>query len=107
MPTTSRTAKRANGAKPPAVDIHDIEDQLARLRDDISGLTQMVAAYGTGTAEKAGADFAKNAETTLAAMRTEYEAIEKNLTGKVKSNPLQALGIAMGVGFLAALLTRR
>ena len=40
-------------------------------------------------------------------MRTEYEAIEKNLTGKVKSNPLQALGIAMGVGFLAALLTRR
>lgn len=40
-------------------------------------------------------------------VRNEISSLNDNLTDQVQKNPLQSLGIAVGVGFVLALLTRR
>ncbi|MNU08145.1 hypothetical protein D3C72_2540590 [compost metagenome] len=54
------------------------------------------------------ADDALTASGEMAdSVRNEISSLNDNLTDQVQKNPLQSLGIAVGVGFVLALLTRR
>jgi len=73
-------------------EIKEIAKRLAALRQDIEGLSEAVARAGGHQAERAE-DAVKEA---LAAVET-----------SVQRNPLSALGIALGIGFLFGVILRR
>ncbi|MDR3436196.1 DUF883 C-terminal domain-containing protein [Telmatospirillum sp.] len=92
----------------------DIETQLQKLRSDISGLAKTVAAAGADTAgayrAKAGNvanDAIEASQSVLEGIRNDFVALEKDVVARVQTRPLQALGLAAGIGFLLALASRR
>ena len=110
MVTAAKDTKTANGT----VSAATIEEQIAQLRSDISTLGQTVADYGSakvdevGTRAKAkGADIATSSREALEELSSELVRLEKQMYGHVKRHPVRSLGIAAGIGFLAAMLIRR
>jgi ElaB/YqjD/DUF883 family membrane-anchored ribosome-binding protein len=110
--TTATATKRRNGKTQPTP--AEVETQISKLRSDISSLASSVAEYGSQTLEsaksQAGAlshDAAAASETALAELRNQLDAIESDLRSRVREKPLQAIGIAAGLGFLIALMMRR
>ena len=73
-------------------EIQKIAKHLGTLRKDIEGLTGSIKRAGGHQAERAQ-DAASEAVTALEAA--------------VRRNPTQALGIALGVGFLVGVVLRR
>ena len=109
--SSSQTTQSARKAEASAA---DIERRIAQLKDDITGLTSAVTDFGArkagalgDSAASATADMAEAAERALEQARAEVAALERSMIGHVRSNPLQALAIAAGIGFLAALIMRR
>jgi ElaB/YqjD/DUF883 family membrane-anchored ribosome-binding protein len=94
--------------------IADLEDQIGELRKEIASLTKNIAAFGSGKVGdyKAGIDRlasdAVNASLdAFNSAKSEAVSLEESFEEQVRARPLQSIGIAVGVGFLAALLTRR
>lgn len=113
MATATATRKKITGN---ASEVHasDVEAQIGQIREDIANLTKTVGAYGTskagkvaGQAEQAGLDLAEASHSALENVRDEVKSVEKDLEAQVRNKPLQAVGIAAGVGFLLAFMTRR
>lgn len=115
-------AKAANNVKNDVQDEQDdaristaeIEEQLSRLREDVSGLVAALSAFGEqkagdyrrkvgNLAEEAG-EASRNA---VSGAKSELAAWEAELEESIRRKPLHAVGIAAGIGFVAALLTRR
>lgn len=95
-------------------DAADVAAQLAQLREDLASLAKSVKALGVGASHELKAQAARVADDALTAsgemadsVRNEISTLNDNLTDHVQKNPLQSLGIAVGVGFVLALLTRR
>lgn len=91
-----------------------IEQNIERLRGDISTLAESITRYGTDKtgeykdrANKAGKNIANASQQTLDSLTEELNKLERSLTTQVREKPLQSLGIAAGIGFLIALLARR
>ena len=111
---STATVREAAAANAAGADARDIEGELARVREDIASLARSVQSYGTAKtdevkarASKAGGDIAEASQDALDRVRREFEDVERQLRGQIRRHPLQALGIAAGVGFLAAMLMRR
>ncbi|SMD01523.1 DUF883 family protein [Rhizobium sp. RU36D] len=92
----------------------DVQQQLEKLSQDISELTKIVAAFGNAKVKEAGdratmvgADVAERSAQAIEATRSSLASMEQDLEAQIRSRPLQAIGIAAGIGFIAALLTRR
>ncbi|MCB5203686.1 DUF883 domain-containing protein [Neorhizobium sp. T786] len=92
----------------------DIELQIQQLRDDIATLARSVATVGSEKADdyrtrvrKATNDAADASLQMVEAAREQAISLEKDLERKIRTNPLQAVAIAAGVGFVIALLARR
>jgi ElaB/YqjD/DUF883 family membrane-anchored ribosome-binding protein len=97
-----------------APSVEDLEDQITELRREIAALTKNIAAFGSAKVDDYKADIESLAADAVSASlnalgRAKDEAIslEEGFEEQVRARPLQAIGIALGVGFLAALLTRR
>ena len=95
-------------------DAADVAAQLAQLREDLANLAKSVKALGVGASHELKAQAARVADDALTAsgemadsVRSEISTLNDNLTDHVQKNPLQSLGIAVGVGFVLALLSRR
>ncbi|MBD1549555.1 DUF883 family protein [Roseibium aggregatum] len=112
---SSRTKTIAEGNHPDTAglgttnDAETIEQDIERLRGDIAALAQSITRYGAGKtgevkmrASKAGRDLAKTSQETLDSMSEELAGLEEAVSTRVRERPLQALGIAAGVGFLIA-----
>lgn len=104
---------RKSANTPAQVHGSDVEAQIERIREDIAALTKTVAAYGAGKAdkytaeaEKAGKDILRASHSALENARAEVAAVEKDVEARVRENPLQALGVAVGLGFLLAIIVR-
>jgi len=100
--------------KASAPSVEDLEDQITELRREIAALTKNIAAFGSAKVDdyRAGIDrlAADAVNASLNAFSTAKEeaiSLEESFEEQVRARPLQAIGIAAGVGFLAALLTRR
>lgn len=115
---TTKASTASNGTANPVArggdDVATIEENIERLRGDIAGLAQSITRYGADKtdeykkrANRAGNDLAKVSQETLDSLSEELAGLEKALSNRVREKPLQALGIAAGVGFLVAFLARR
>lgn len=92
----------------------DIEAQLQQLRDDIAVLARSAASAGSdkasqyrGKVRRATSDAADASLHMVEAAREQALSMEKDLERQIRTNPIQAVAIAAGVGFLLALMTRR
>jgi ElaB/YqjD/DUF883 family membrane-anchored ribosome-binding protein len=92
----------------------DLEDQIAELRREIAALTKNIAAFGSAKVDDYRADIESLAADAVSASlnalnkaKDEAISLEESFEEQVRARPLQSIGIALGVGFLAALLTRR
>ena len=92
----------------------ELDAQIQELRRDISEIGKTLKALGAAKAQeyKATADDMANEAIGIGsraydAARAEAMSLEESFERQVREKPLQALAIAAGVGFLAALLTRR
>lgn len=87
-------------------DAASIEEQITHLRKDLGELTKTVAAFGSNQVEKTGHDLAKTSQEALETVRAEVSSFEHEIRQTIRDKPLQAVGIAAGIGFIASLLTR-
>ncbi|NVK35133.1 MAG: DUF883 family protein [Rhodobacteraceae bacterium] len=110
------TAKSATADKlaNETVSADEIQENIERIRNDIASLAGSVKKYGAGKtgevkarANSAGQDLTKATQDALADLTEELKGYERALTAEVRRHPLQALGIAAGIGFLVAALVRR
>ncbi|GEO86207.1 MULTISPECIES: DUF883 family protein [Alphaproteobacteria] len=92
----------------------DVQAELENLRRDIAALTQTLASFGSGKIKEAGMRASEiGAEAADASVqyaenaRSSFLSAEQDLEAHIRNKPLQAIAIAAGVGFLAALLSRR
>lgn len=92
----------------------DVKIQLEKLSQDVAALTQSIAALGSATVQAAGEKANKlSADVVDASAQAYYSArgsvlsVEQDLEAHIRSRPLQSVAIAAGIGFIAALLTRR
>ncbi|MBP1851442.1 DUF883 family protein [Rhizobium halophytocola] len=103
--TTATSTDTLNDA--PSITTEDLEAQLSQLRSDISSLADLVATFGAERAEsyrRKATEFAGDAKE---AAKTQISEMEEDLSNRIRRNPLQSVAIAAGVGFVAALLSRR
>ena len=115
MPAANPTTDFArNGTGQNSSASKDVEAQIQQLRDDIAALTRSVAAVGTekaseykGKARRVASDAADASMQMVEAARDQALSMERDLERQIRANPIQAVAIAAGVGFLFALLTRR
>lgn len=112
MATATATRNKITG-NAPEVHSSDVEAQFTQIREDIANLTKTITAYGAskagkyaGQAEKAGLNLADASHNALENVREEVKSVEKGFEAQVRNNPLQAVGIAAGIGFLLAFMTR-
>lgn len=100
--------------KQAAPSVEDLEDQITELRREIAALTKNIAAFGSAKVGDYRADIEGLAADAVSASlnafnraKDEAVSLEESFEEQVRARPLQSIGIAVGVGFLAALLTRR
>jgi ElaB/YqjD/DUF883 family membrane-anchored ribosome-binding protein len=86
--TRTRAAKRNAGGR----DAEDLAKQIDAIRADVQNLTSTVSRI-------AGKQINRAQDKALEAAQDAEEAI--------KRNPIQAVAIAVGLGFLFGILTRR
>lgn len=93
---------------------NDLQQQLEQIRKDVAALAETIASLAAGKAEdvkaqayKAGNDAAEASAQVLDAARDHVCAVQSDLEERIRAKPLKALGIAAGLGFVLALLTRR
>lgn len=98
----------------PGTPVGDVEDRFEELRNEIAALTRTLASFGATKVDgyRAGidrlaADAIANSSKAFENARSEAMSLEQGLEAQIRSRPLQAVGVAVCIGFLAALLTRR
>jgi ElaB/YqjD/DUF883 family membrane-anchored ribosome-binding protein len=91
-----------------------IEDQVARLQDDIKAITVSLAKLGDAkvaearnSAKSQYASLVKSGQHVVDDLSEQAGAFETQVTDAIREKPLTAVAGAIGVGFLIALLSRR
>ncbi|OCW56937.1 DUF883 family protein [Hoeflea olei] len=109
---TMRKSDKANGSDSPVMD--DIAERTARIREELAALGEALAGAGAvkaGVAREAAEtrvdDLIRSGERLLADMSGQLSRAEKQMSTTVREKPVQSLGVAVAVGFLAAILLRR
>lgn len=102
------------GAKPAAAtgdadapDRAEIEAQIARLREDMAALAQMLKAAGSARWDEARGQAEAMPEEALAELQRQLNRFEEEARHRVQAQPLQSLGLAALAGFLLGLILRR
>ncbi|WP_223475922.1 DUF883 family protein [Oricola indica] len=104
------TATKTQGNRKDA----DFAAEIEGLRKDFEALAERFTTISDAgvrsardyTREKAAAALDKG-EGVYSELSARTSELEQQAADQIRRHPLQALGIAAGVGFLAALLTRR
>jgi ElaB/YqjD/DUF883 family membrane-anchored ribosome-binding protein len=92
----------------------DVEKQLEKLSADIAALTKIVASFSNGKIDEAqqqarsiAEEISQRSSAAAADIKDRLISAESDLEGQIRRNPLASVGIAAGIGFLAALLSSR
>jgi len=114
MPASTSTNEFSRTGNGTSASTKDIEVQLQQLREDIASLAKTVAAVGNvkatevkGKAKQAANDAADASYHMVEAAREQALSWERDLERQIRTNPIQSVAIAAGVGFVFALLSRR
>ena len=110
----SRTAEKAGNQAREALSELEMQQRIDDLKNEIASISRTLQAMGgqkvedyKDTVEKLAADAVSASLKAFDYARTEAASLEQSFERQVRENPLRAIGIAAGVGFLFALLTRR
>ena len=109
--TATKSARAANGA---SASKDDLAQEIEGLRRDLSALMDLFADLGDAgiraasdvTREKS-AEARHRGAAAYAELSARASDFEQQAAESIRRHPLQALGVAAGIGFLAAILTRR
>ncbi|MGO4837846.1 YqjD family protein [Rhizobiaceae sp. 2RAB30] len=112
MPSAAEKAvKSDNGSR---VIREDLEAEIAQLKNDLAKLAKQLQSTGGhsyGAARRVAAEgvdhLRAQGEAAMDKMRAGAGDLETRLEEAVREKPLTSLGVALGVGFMLALLTRR
>lgn len=112
MAESKSTGTRGSASKPATE--ADVQAQIDQLREDIAGLAKLIGDLGNqkasdarARAEKFRDDATKAGQEAYERARDEALSLEEEVEDRIRMKPLQSVLIAAGVGFLAALFTRR
>jgi ElaB/YqjD/DUF883 family membrane-anchored ribosome-binding protein len=110
----SRTADKARSKAEEALSELEMRQRIDDLKDEIASLSKTLSALGgqkvddyKDSVEKFAAEAVSASLKAFDSARSEALSLEEGFERQVRDNPLRAIGIAAGVGFLFALLTRR
>ena len=92
----------------------DLGKEIEQLRSDIEGITELLSKRGTeevinlqDRARGAAQVAVDKAQEKLTDINQDIGRAEAQLMLEIRKKPLAAIGVAAGVGFLAALLVRK
>ena len=92
----------------------DIEQQFQIIRDDITTLTRLLREIGEAKAgEKRDAaleqaeELLERSRAALEEGRLKAQAVSVSIEDHIRTKPVQSAMIALGIGFLVGILTRR
>lgn len=85
----------------------EIEAQIAKLREDMTELAQMLKSAGSARWEEARGQAEAMPEEALAELQRQLHRLEDEARTRVQAQPLQSLGLAALAGFLLGLFLRR
>jgi len=110
-------SKAANDTKASAGDALsqlELEQRLDDLKNEIASISKTLAAIGGQKVEDYRAGMERLASDAVSASlkafdsaRSEAVSLEESFEDQVRAHPLRAIGIAAGIGFLFALMSRR
>ncbi len=96
------------------VSVDDLSKQLDQLRADLGELTKTVGTYSKEQGQAAGNRARTEAErirargeATAQDVQRQVEELTETAGDRVREQPLMAVGLAAGVGFLVGMLSRR
>ncbi|MBZ4022756.1 hypothetical protein CKO11_09825 [Rhodobacter sp. TJ_12] len=109
---SAQPLSKSNGKVP--AEVAQLEKQIEQLSAELAKLSREAKDYGATRAEQL-ADQARDMRDEIAARSAEAAEVARErlveaegaVEDRVRSNPMAALGVAAGVGFLAALLMKR
>ena len=102
----SATNARKNGKNDLDSDFGQVNAQIDQLRKDFAELSRTLAATGAHTVDKAEHDIIQSSQEAVGNVAKEIRGIEADLVSQIRDYPVRSIGIAAGIGFLAAMLTR-
>jgi ElaB/YqjD/DUF883 family membrane-anchored ribosome-binding protein len=96
-----------------AEEAYDVQDQIKKLRAELNALAGTVKAIGAAKAASYGAKIADAASEAIDASSTAFEGVksdfhslEEAAAERIRAKPLQAMWIALGVGYIIAAMRR-
>jgi len=112
--STATATKSATRSKNGSVGNDELARELEGLRNDLTALTERFSSLSdagirtaTDYTREKKAEARERGEAAYAEISARASDIERQAVDSIRQHPLQALGIAAGIGFLAAMLTRR
>ncbi len=104
----------SDAEKPEYANATDVEKQLEKLSAEIAALTKIVASFGTGKLDEASQqaktladEVAQRSSAAAADIKDRLTTVESDLENHIRTHPLASVGIAAGLGFILAILSRR
>lgn len=87
-------------------DVARLKDDLARLSNDVAALVSAQADVARETARDYATDLYDQGVSAVRSAEVQARQAADDLSRKVQENPLQAVGIAFGIGYLLGFLKR-
>jgi ElaB/YqjD/DUF883 family membrane-anchored ribosome-binding protein len=110
----SRTAAKARSKADDVLSELEMRQRIDDLKEEIASISRTLSALGgqkvddyRDTVEKLTSDAVAASLKYLDTARSEALSLEEGFERQVREHPLRAIGIAAGIGFLFALMTRR
>ena len=101
MATTSAQSKTDDA------DLGDLKEQFDTLKSEMKAMTEMLGTTATSKAEGVKDDAIARMELIGSEARQRVDSIQDEAERAVLSNPVMALAVSAGVGFIIGALIRR
>jgi ElaB/YqjD/DUF883 family membrane-anchored ribosome-binding protein len=88
-------------------DLAALQEDIAALKRDVTNLIEHLKAGATGGAQSAAAQLDEGARRLYSSVAAEGERSVKAMSRQIEEQPLVALLIALGVGYVAGRLLSR
>ncbi|MFZ2099274.1 MAG: DUF883 C-terminal domain-containing protein [Oricola sp.] len=107
MTTATKAASSTKNEADLAAEIEGLRKDIEALAGRFSSISEAGARTAAGYTRETTAAAREKGEAVYADLSARASELEQQAADQIRRHPLQALGIAAGIGFLAALLTRR
>ena len=110
----SKSASDAKASANEALSQLELEQRIDDLKNEIASISRTLAAIGGHKVEDYRAGMERLAGDAVSASlnafdtaRAEAMSLEESFEEHIRAHPMRAIGIAAGIGFLFALMSRR